>query len=84
MGLEVFRLKRRLLVSCFLLQMLCTAALGGQAPGFSTGAWKRVETEHFVFFYPEELTDWTHSIARRMEGVHDRVGEVVGFVPEEQ
>jgi len=84
MGLEVFRLKRRLLVSCFLLQMLCTAALGGQAPGFSTGAWKRVETEHFVFFYPEELTDWTHSIARRMEGVHDRVGEVVGFVPEER
>lgn len=55
-----------------------------QAPGFSTGAWQRVETEHFTFLYPEELTEWTHSIAGRMEAVFDEVEALVGFAPEDR
>jgi Tol biopolymer transport system component len=53
-----------------------------QAPGFSTADWKRVETEHFLFLYPEELEGWALPMARRMESVHAAVEGLVGFAPE--
>ncbi len=46
--------------------------------------WRQVETEHFLFVYPEELSGWTLDMARRMEAVHGAVEEMVGFAPEDR
>jgi hypothetical protein len=52
-----------------------------QAPGHTPGSWKQVETEHFLFLYPEELAEWTLDMARRMEAVHQAVTNLIGHVP---
>ena len=46
--------------------------------------WQTVETEHFVFHYPDRYREWTLALAGRMEGVRDQVGRVVGFVPRQR
>lgn len=43
--------------------------------------WRTVETEHFAFHYPQELEEWTLSVATRIEAVRSAVGGVVGSVP---
>ncbi len=43
--------------------------------------WRTVETEHFVFHYPAAYRDWTLALARRIEGVREQVGHLVGYVP---
>lgn len=75
---------RRALASAAAVFLLSTVSASAQAPGFSQGAWKRVETEHFLFLYPEELSDWTLSVARRMEAVHAAVTSFIGWVPEDR
>jgi hypothetical protein len=55
-----------------------------QAPGYTVGEWNRVETEHFLFLYPTELSAWTLDMARRMEAVHQAVAAMVGFAPEDR
>ena len=60
------------------------APVAGQAPGHSTGDWKRVETENFLFLYPEELAGWALPMAERMEAVRDAVQALVGFAPEDR
>ncbi|MES2179343.1 MAG: hypothetical protein V4550_15900 [Gemmatimonadota bacterium] len=44
--------------------------------------WRTVETEHFVFHFPERYRTWTVALASRMEGVRTQVAGVVGFVPD--
>ncbi len=46
--------------------------------------WRTVETEHFVFHYPDQYREWTQSLAQRMEGVRTQVGALVGFLPGER
>jgi Tol biopolymer transport system component len=75
---------RLLLATAFLLTALPARQLAGQAPGFATGPWKTVETEHFLFLYPEELTDWTLSIARRIESVRGATEAMIGFAPQDR
>ena len=58
--------------------------LAAQAAGHSTGDWKRVETEHFLFLYPEELAGWALPMAQRMEAVRTAVQALVGYAPEER
>ncbi|MEO7455266.1 MAG: hypothetical protein ABIY52_03340 [Gemmatimonadaceae bacterium] len=62
---------------------LCAAAtpLAGQAPRPWLD-WKTVETEHFVFHYPDRYRAWTLALAERMEGIRAQVGAVVGFLPD--
>jgi hypothetical protein len=55
-----------------------------QAPGYSVGEWNRVETEHFLFLYPTELSEWALDMAQRMEAVHEAVAALVGFAPEDR
>jgi hypothetical protein len=55
-----------------------------QAPGYAVGEWNRVETEHFLFLYPTELSEWALDMAQRMEAVHGAVAALVGFAPEDR
>jgi hypothetical protein len=43
--------------------------------------WRTVETENFVFHFPERYRTWTLALAERMEGVREQVGRVVGYLP---
>jgi hypothetical protein len=71
-------------VLCALALPLTTALpAAGQAPGYTTGRWHQVETAHFRFVYPPELSDWALDMARRMEAVHEAVAALVGFAPED-
>jgi Tol biopolymer transport system component len=63
---------------------LPAAPARAQAPTFATGAWHRVETEHFLFLYPSELSEWALDMASRMEGVHQAVAALIGFAPEDR
>jgi hypothetical protein len=60
------------------------ASATAQAPGHTTGEWNRVETGHFLFLYPSELSEWALDMAQRMEAVHVAVSALVGFAPEER
>lgn len=55
-----------------------------QAGAYTVGEWKRVETENFLFVYPEELSEWTLDMASRMEAVRGVVAELVGYAPEDR
>ncbi len=64
---------------------LCAALLTGTAaqaqfvrPSLD---WRTVETENFVFHFPEQYREWTLALATRMEGVRAQVGQVVGYLP---
>ena len=43
--------------------------------------WRTVETQSFVFHFPERYRSWTLALASRIEGVREQVGRVVGYVP---
>jgi hypothetical protein len=60
------------------------APTAAQAPGHTTGDWHRVETQHFLFLYPTELSEWALDLAQRMEAVHGAVAALVGFAPEDR
>ena len=60
---------------------LTAGAASAQAPGFSDADWKRVETEHYLFIYPEPLREWALHMAERMESVHEQVAALVGNEP---
>ena len=68
--------------------LLTLLALAGpaaaQAPGFSTGDWKELETENFLFLYPEEVAAWAIPMAERMEAVREAVRALVGYAPEDR
>ena len=64
------------------LILLLPGLLAGQAPGYVPGPWRQVETQHFIFLYPEPLAEWTLDMARRMEAVHQAVTGLVGYAPE--
>ena len=64
---------------------LCAALLTGTAVRAQSVRpaldWHTVETEHFIFHFPEPYRVWTLALASRMEGIRAQVGEVVGFLP---
>ena len=64
---------------------LCAALLTGTAAQAQSVRpaldWYTVETEHFVFHFPEPYRVWTLALASRMEGIRSQVGQVVGFLP---
>ncbi len=64
-----------------LVLMTSTAA---QVPGHTPGPWHQVETDHFLFVYPAELSEWALDMASRMEAVHGAVAALVGFAPEDR
>jgi len=81
----VFHSSRTILNTALLLVVLLPySSLAAQAPGYSTRSWQRVDTEHFLFLYPEELSEWTQSLAGRMEAVFDAVDSLVGYAPEDR
>ncbi len=43
--------------------------------------WRTVETENFVFHFPERYRTWTVALMERMEGVRGQVARIVGYVP---
>ena len=43
--------------------------------------WRTVETDNFVFHFPERYRVWTLALAERMEGIRDQVGRVVEYLP---
>lgn len=65
-----------------LLAVLASVAAGQQPRPWLS--WRTVETEHFVFHFPEQYRAWTLDLASRMEDVRTRVGALVGFLPEER
>ncbi len=74
--------RRLLLTAATALAILLPRPLHAQAPGFSAGRWKSVATEHFLFLFPDDLSDWTLSVARQMEAIHDAAQALIGFAPE--
>ena len=46
--------------------------------------WRTVETEHFVFHFPEPLTDWAMPVVARFEPVRNAVAAMVGSVPKQR
>jgi Tol biopolymer transport system component len=71
------------LLALVLLFVPATALLA-QAPGYTAGSWRQVETENYLFLYPVELADWALDMARRMEAIHEAVAGMVGFAPEDR
>lgn len=59
-------------------------ASSAQVPGHTPGPWRQVETEHFLFVYPDELSEWALDMASRIEAVHEAVADLVGFAPEDR
>ncbi|HKV50361.1 MAG TPA: hypothetical protein VJO52_04100 [Gemmatimonadaceae bacterium] len=43
--------------------------------------WRTIETKYFVIHYPRSAQAWTLDVARRIDAVHDAVGQVVGNAP---
>ena len=43
--------------------------------------WRTIETQYFVIHYPRSAEAWTLDVARRIDAVHDAVGQVVGNAP---
>ncbi len=77
----------RILLMCAALfggPVLLATSAGAQSAPFSRGEWRRVQTEHFEFLYPAELSAWALDMARRMEAVHGAVEALVGFAPEDR
>jgi hypothetical protein len=76
------------LTACLTVLLLLAPGLAApataQAPGYTVGEWNRVETEHFLFLYPTELSDWALDMAQRMEAMHEAVAALVGFAPEDR
>ena len=64
---------------------VCAALLSGTVAQSQTVRpaldWQTVETQNFVFHYPEPYREWTLALASRMEGIRLQVGRVVGFLP---
>ena len=46
------------------------------------GPWRTITTEHFRVHYPEPFGDWADSAAARIESIHGRVVDTVGFEPD--
>ncbi len=44
--------------------------------------WRTVELDRFVVHYPSAAEAWTRPVIARMEAMHERVAELVGFAPE--
>ena len=44
-------------------------------------AWRTVETAHFTFHFPAEMSEWTLAVARRMESAAAGVQRLVGNAP---
>lgn len=44
-------------------------------------AWRTLETEHFVFHFPEAMREWTRDVAERADDVHEAVRALVGYAP---
>lgn len=61
-----------------------TVPAAAQVGSHALGSWRQVETEHFLFVYPEELSVWTLDMASRMEAVHAAVAGMVGYAPEDR
>ena len=75
-------LVRRYLRHALLLWATCTALQPVQAQGVRPWLdWRSVETDNFVFHFPERYREWTLALASRMESVREQVGRVVGFLP---
>ncbi len=69
---------RRALYLCAALLTATAANAQSVRPALD---WHTVETENFVFHFPEQYRVWTLALAARMEGIRSQVGNVVGFLP---
>ncbi|MGH7663624.1 MAG: TolB family protein [Gemmatimonadaceae bacterium] len=63
---------------------LIPSAAGAQLPARPHLDWRTLRTEHFTFHYPSELSEWTHTVAARVESVHAVVSALVGSEPSER
>ncbi|MFP4624651.1 MAG: TolB family protein, partial [Gemmatimonadota bacterium] len=77
-------MKRFARAGTVLLFLAFPAAAAAQVPAHTPGDWKRADTEHFLFLYPDDLSGWALHMAARMEAVHAAVTELVGYAPEDR
>ena len=43
--------------------------------------WRGISTRHFDVFYPQDLTQWAHHTARKLESIYAAVSQLVGYEP---
>ena len=63
------------------LSLLLPVALLAQSP---SEEWRTLETAHFAVHYPREYEEWTREVASRLESTRARVGERVGYLPNQR
>ncbi len=73
-------LYRRKLISVFLIMLSTNLALA-QLPLIPRAHddWQTIHTEHFNVHYPVELETWSKHAAKRMESIHSRVTDYIGY-----
>jgi hypothetical protein len=69
------------LLSCGLAILFVAATLPAQAPWAD---WRTIETRHFRVHYPEPFAAWATRMASSLEGIHERVTAVVGYLPDKK
>ena len=62
----------------FFAAFLLAAAVEAQSP---SAEWRTIETAHFRVHYPAPFEAWAKRAASRIESVHSRVTEYVGYTP---
>jgi hypothetical protein len=67
--------------SLFLLSALHAGTAAGQTLTRPHIAWRTIETAHFAFHFPAEMSEWTLAVARRMESTAAAVHRLVGNSP---
>lgn len=54
---------------------------GAQQATIPTLHWRRLDTRYFRFFFTEDVAEWTHDVASRIDAAHDAVAALVGSAP---
>jgi hypothetical protein len=69
---------RRPLLLAIAFLLIFSSAASGQAPHEE---WRTVETQNYRIHYPAPFEEWAVNAASRMEAIHERVADVVGYAP---
>ena len=66
------------------LAALTTIPATAQQITFPALPWRRVETQHFVLYYPAAAAAWTLDVAAHIDAVYDQVSALAGNEPDER
>lgn len=72
---------RTFLLACTAAMLATGSGLPAQTRAVPSLDWRTIKTQYFIIHYPRSAEAWTLDVARRIDAVHDAVGQVVGNAP---